>query len=92
MNDILKEIEEERRHQDKKWGGADHDDTHDSYAWISFIIYYLGQSTSDFVRDKGSFVFKLRNFRYNMIKVAALAVAAIESCDRFLEREEASKE
>lgn len=92
MIDILKEIEEERKHQDKKWGGPEHDDHHDSYAWVSFIIYYLGQSTNDFVKGKSSFVSKLRNFRYNMIKVAALAVAAIESCDRFLEREEASKE
>jgi len=91
MIDILKEIEEERKHQDKKWGGADHDDTHDSYAWVSFIIYYLGQSTSDFVRSKGLFTSKLRNFRYNMIKVAALAVAAIESCDRSLEKND-SKE
>ena len=84
MEKILEEIHEERKHQDKKWGGPAHDDQHDPYAWVSFITVYLGQSVSDFVNESGRFESKLRKFRYNMVKVAALAVAAIEVVDRKL--------
>ena len=86
--DILKEVQEERDHQDKKWGGPNHDDDHGPYAWVSFIINYLGKSIGDFLADdsqvQNRVEYRLRNFRYNMIKVAALAVAAAESVDRKL--------
>ncbi len=84
MEKILEEIREERKHQDKKWGGPAHDDQHDAYAWAAFITSYLGQAISDFVNETGRFESKLRKFRYNMVKVAALAVAAIEVVDRKL--------
>ena len=86
--DILKEVQEERDHQDKKWGGPNHDDDHGPYAWVSFIINYLGKSVSEFITDDSTLPYRvesrLRNFRYNMIKIAALAVAAAESADRKL--------
>lgn len=89
MESILDEIREERKHQDNKWGGADHDDTHDPYVWTAFITTYLGHSISDFVIEFGNpgvegQKARLRKFRYNMVKVASLAVAAIESIDRKL--------
>jgi hypothetical protein len=82
--DILDEIVQERIHQDKKWGGPDHDDKHGPYAWVSFITTYLGQAISDIVNEKGSYEVNLRTFRYHMVKVAALAVAAVEMVDRKL--------
>lgn len=86
--DILKEVQEERDHQDKKWGGPNHDDHHSPYTWVSIIVNYLGKSVGDFLTDdsevQNRVEFRLRNFRYNMIKIAALAVAAAESADRNL--------
>jgi hypothetical protein len=85
MESILEEIRQERAHQDKKWGGPSHDDVHSPYDWSAFILTYLGQSISDFVKESGRVEPKLRAFRYNMIKVAALAIAAVEAVDRKLE-------
>ena len=87
MDSILNEIREERQHQDKKWGGPDHDDRHSPYAWAAFLTVYLGQAVSDFVNESGRPDSQLRKFRFNMVKVAALAVAAIEVVDRKLEDE-----
>lgn len=93
QNGILYEIVREREHQDRKWGGPDHDDTHEPYAWVSFITVYLGQAisyTSVYHSDKsgaGNSEVSLRMFRYNMVKVAALAVAAIETIDRMLSKD-----
>ncbi len=83
-NLILEEIKEERVHQNKKWGGADHDDLHGPYEWVAFITTYIGQSIQDIVNENGNYQLNLRTFRYNMVKVAALAVAAIEAVDRKL--------
>lgn len=92
-NKVLEEIREERKHQDKKWGGPNHDDAHGPYAWTAFIMTYLGLALSDFVNDtsragatpnENRVDAQLRKFRYNMVKIAALAVAAIESVDRKL--------
>lgn len=84
QDQILEEIREEREHQDKKWGGPNHDDHHGPYSWASFIITYLGQAVSDTVNEVGDSERALRSFRYNMVKVAALAVAAVEVVDRKL--------
>lgn len=84
--DILEEIIQERDHQDKKWGGPAHDDKHGPYAWVAFMTTYLGQAVSDIVNEKGNYEVNLRTFRYHMIKVAALAVAAIEVADRKLNK------
>jgi hypothetical protein len=86
QNQILQEIKEEREHQDKKWGGPDHDDLHSPYEWASFIITYLGQAVTYTVNEVDP-KRAMRSFRYNMIKVASLAVAAIEVADRKLGNE-----
>ena len=70
MMDIWAEIQEERERQSKNWGGAQHDDQHTPNDWIAFIAYHAG---------RGSY---RSNFRTQMVKVAALAVAAIEAWDR----------
>ena len=68
---IIEEILTEREYQDHKWGGPDHDDTHCNHDWDNYITKYL---------DK-AFASPL-TFREQMIKVAALAVAAAEWHDR----------
>lgn len=83
---IFQEIRLEREHQDKKWGGSEHDNEHGAYDWAAFITYYLGKSVELFVNEVGQPQGKLLMFRYNMVKIAALAIAAIEAVDRKLNR------
>ena len=67
---IYNDIKAERCYQDLKWGGAEHDDFHNHRDWVTFIVQYLGRAAAP------------EDFRTSMIKVAALAVAAIEWYDR----------
>ena len=70
---IFAEIQDERARQDEKWGGPDHDDGHTSHDWIAYIVRHMG---------KGMYPAGPSVFRRQMIRVAALAVAAVESIDR----------
>lgn len=66
-------IELERQRQDAEWGGPAHDDEHSIQEWVGFI-----DRQSDAIyrtRDAGE-------ARSRLVKVAALAVAAIESSER----------
>jgi hypothetical protein len=67
---IWEEIQLERQRQAEKWGGAQHDDHHTANDWIAFIAFHAGRASYK------------ADFRAQMIKVAALAVAAIEALDR----------
>ncbi len=73
---VLNEIVDERARQDVKWGGPERDDEHDRVAWLDFIN---GQRLA--AADKSA-----AEFRQRMIKIAALAVAAVESTDRLVTR------
>ena len=70
---IYKEIDEEREYQDNKWG-TENDNKNTPNDWIAYITAYNGKAYR-YPSDKD-------NFRKCMIKVAALAIAAIEACDR----------
>ncbi len=70
MEKIFNAIKEERLRQDKMWGGAEHDDTHDEQDWIGYIDYQLSKAN-----DEGK-------YRERFTNIAALAVAALESMDR----------
>ena len=70
-NSIWFEMLRERLAQDVKWGGEGHDDTHTEEEWVSFIRKHNTRADLDGY-----------DFREQMIKVAALAFAAIESYDR----------
>jgi hypothetical protein len=63
------EVEEERRRQDQQWGGPEHDDQHAAHRWLQFIHRQV-------VKQRGS---PARGF---LVKIAALAIAGIESIDR----------
>ncbi len=72
---ILEEIAAERQRQNQKWGGASNDDRHSSHSWAYLLVKHLGQSG---IGDDWNPIV----FRKQMIRVAALAVAAIEWHDR----------
>ena len=75
---IYKEVSAERLKQDQMWGGDEHDDTHNMRDWGMFIVHELGQI---FFYPPTYTI-----FRKQMVKVAALAIAAIEWTERHLER------
>jgi hypothetical protein len=70
---IFEEIYVEREYQDGKWG-KEFDDKNTLNDWLTYIGIY------------GSYAAKMRiskeEQRNNMLKVAALAVAALETFDR----------
>lgn len=68
------EIRFERARQDIKWGGPEHDDTHGWHDWIRFIDDQANKWPAH--PNVG------KERRSRLIKIAALAVAAIESHDR----------
>lgn len=80
IKDILGEVEAERTEQLTKWGNDLDDSTNTPWMWAA----YIGQYATKWMR--GTFVplptDTVSAFRTCMIKVAALAVAAIESIDR----------
>lgn len=71
---IFGEIHTERQAQDARWGGAEHDDTHTPFEWTGFI----GKQSLSIVGPP------CKANRARFVKIAALAVAAIESMDRDL--------
>jgi len=68
---VLIEVCIERVRQDAKHGGPAHDDTHSRKDWTGFIEERLSG-----LPDKDP------DYRVNMIEIAALAIAAVESRDR----------
>jgi len=88
---IYDEIREERARQDAKWGGPDHDDGHGASDWVGFIVRHAAKSIRrDVARrahllefaDEYSPMERPPTVRKQLLRVAALAVAAIESLDR----------
>lgn len=67
---VFAEVQQERRLQDKRWGGPLHDDQHSRSDFSMFIYERIGGLKRD------------EPYRQRMIEIAALAVAAVESFDR----------
>lgn len=76
MNNILLEVGNERKRQDKKWGGANHDDQHLPRDFVQLIEDYAGWARVMAGMNSND------KARKRLIQVAALAVASIESIDR----------
>lgn len=70
---IFAEIDAEREYQEGRWG-TDFDDQNTPNDWVSYITRYLG-NTCGFDIDPAE-------RRQQLVKVAALAVAAIETQER----------
>ena len=72
---VFDEISRERASQDEEWGGADHDDSHERTDWVKFIEKQCRLART--AKDR-----PLDDYESRMVKIAALAVAAIESSRR----------
>ena len=70
--DVLAEIVGERAAQDVQWGGPGHDDKHTPSEWACILTEYVDRLPHDCPMD----------YRTSFIKIAAVAVAAVESHDR----------
>lgn len=72
----VSQVIEERRKQDRQWGGADHDDDHQRKDWLGFIREHSDRATRAL---KGC---DFDEYRKQLVEIAALALAGIESHDR----------
>jgi hypothetical protein len=78
----LSDVVYEREQQDEKYGGVEHDDLHNPNDWIVLVTRYASDAAArpacndDWTEDDAA------RFRKNMVRAAALAVAAIEYIDR----------
>lgn len=70
---IFAAISRERQAQDEEWGGKTHDDSHEPWEWCTYI-----DKQRKLARDAN----EPEEYRSRMVKIAALAVAAIESSMR----------
>lgn len=74
MSRILLEVAEERARQDDKWGQQDHDPNY----WMVILMEEVGEAAHEICGKTLNYT----NYREEMVQVAAVAVAAIESFDR----------
>lgn len=72
---VLNEVAAEREYQNKRWGTS-FDDTNTPSQWMGYVSAYGARNLV------GASAVDLEKFRVDMIKVAALAVAAVEAIDR----------
>lgn len=75
-NVVLLEVAVERAHQDKKWGGPEHDDQYTALEFLQLVERYA--ILARVMSSRGS----PGKARHRLIRVAALAIAAVESIDR----------
>lgn len=73
---IIAEIVLERIQQDAEHGGPEKDDQHSENDWLAILMRHVGLAASDEAK------IDLARFRRQMIRVSALALAAVESIDR----------
>ena len=73
MQDIFEKIRIEREYQDNKWGNTDQ--YNNEYNWAAYIGAYAYRSL---IGHPGESQARKEAFKADMIKVAALAVAAIQ--------------
>lgn len=73
---IFEDVEMERERQDKLWGGPTNDDQHNRRDWLDFILHQVNQAETAATEDDGG------RYRKQLMQIAALAVAGIESYDR----------
>lgn len=69
---VLADVEAERRRQEERWGAA-HDDDHTLFDFVAITTEHLGRVVS---------APELGQAREQFVRVAALAVAAVEAIDR----------
>jgi hypothetical protein len=75
--DIVEDIRKERTAQDRAHGGPAHDDVLSQWQWVALLTRHIGLAVCD-----GAPLANSGRFKRQMVCVAALATAAIESLDR----------
>lgn len=77
----LKDVGAERFNQDKQWGGPRHDDSHAAIEWLDYISHQIDRAggNSGIVGASG---LPAATVRGRLVKIAALALAGIQSIDR----------
>lgn len=80
--EVLKDINEERERQDEEWG----EQNHSPVIWMPILMEEVGEAAQEAVKshfaDEGVYGKHVDLYRQEMIQVAALAIAMIESLDR----------
>jgi NTP pyrophosphatase (non-canonical NTP hydrolase) len=76
MKEIIEEIIEERKNQEAKWGEQNHSPDY----WMVILMEEVGEACHEIC---GKFT-DLQAYRKELVQVAAVAVAALESFDRQL--------
>ena len=74
---VLSEVEERRKEQDAKHGGPKHDDLHIPMDWVLYVEKFLKRADECAVWPVDQ-----DGFENNLLDIAALAVAAIQSSRR----------
>ncbi len=79
MKGILNEIVKERKRQDQKWG----EQNHEPVEWMSVLIEEVGEAGKAVLEDRLKHNTNgLHNYREELIQIAAVTIAMIESYDR----------
>lgn len=77
MENIIKDIRQEKERQENKWGQQDHD----PYIWLAILGEKVGEVNKavieNFFNDTD-----MEDYRKELVQVAAVAISAIESYDR----------
>lgn len=78
---VVEEVKRERERQLQWSDGFDRGNSRND--WIAYIASYSGDAADKVIKkEKGTSFEDNMRFRSNMIKVAALAIAAVESLDK----------
>ena len=77
QNELLQEVVAERAAQDQEWGGRPHDDGHGVAEWVALLARHVGLAMND-----GATTEDPVRFRRQMVRVAAVALAALEAFER----------
>jgi NTP pyrophosphatase (non-canonical NTP hydrolase) len=68
--EVLEEVARERSRQDERWG----EQNHEPLRWLAILVEEVG--------EVGKAILDRQGLRDELVQVAAVAVAAIESLDR----------
>lgn len=72
---VFAAISEERDRQDAKWGVQDHSDLR----WLAILVEELGEAAAEVITKPG---YSERRLKWELVQVAAVAIAWVESIDR----------
>lgn len=82
LDDATRDVLQERERQDSKWG----EQNHDPITWLAILTEEVGEASAEAlsIRFGGLMATEndAANYRAEMVQVAAVALAAIESFDR----------